>query len=165
MYKWFDHFFFHLFLNFLDSRGLFSLRISNSPSRILPKYVGSKARWSPWLFIILYLLYDLVPHSTIGLLYVRFILIYLYGWGFLYLYLRYTTFSVPAFRDVIDIPLVVRRLHKSRAEVCLVGLCQVIRICNNFSESLPLISFLSRLGKNLGLGMMWRFLYLILEAR
>jgi len=25
---------------------------------------------------------------------------------------------VPAFRDVIDVPLVVRRLHKSRKEVC-----------------------------------------------
>lgn len=28
-------------------------------------------------------------------------------------------FVVPAFRDVIDIPLVVRRLHKSRNEVFL----------------------------------------------
>lgn len=25
--------------------------------------------------------------------------------------------AVPAFRDVIDVPLVVRRLHKSRKEV------------------------------------------------
>ena len=27
--------------------------------------------------------------------------------------------AVPAFRDVIDVPLVVRRLHKSRSEVCI----------------------------------------------
>jgi hypothetical protein len=27
--------------------------------------------------------------------------------------------TVPAFRDVIDVPLVVRRLHKSRPEVCV----------------------------------------------
>lgn len=31
--------------------------------------------------------------------------------------LMFSLFAVPAFRDVIDVPLVVRRLHKSRQEV------------------------------------------------
>jgi hypothetical protein len=33
--------------------------------------------------------------------------------------------AVPAFRDVIDVPLVVRRLHKSRSEVCMILLASV----------------------------------------
>lgn len=41
---------------------------------------------------------------------------------------------MPAFRDVIDVPLVVRRLHKSRKEVCqqhfidLIFVTQIIQI-------------------------------------
>ncbi|GJV41665.1 hypothetical protein Tco_1420105 [Tanacetum coccineum] len=31
--------------------------------------------------------------------------------------------QVPAFRDVIDVPLVVRRLHKSRKEISKPSLC------------------------------------------
>jgi len=31
-------------------------------------------------------------------------------------------FAVPAFRDIIDVPLVVRRLHKSAKEVYLASL-------------------------------------------
>jgi hypothetical protein len=34
--------------------------------------------------------------------------------------------AVPAFRDVIDVPLVVRRLHKSRSEVCMILIESVI---------------------------------------
>lgn len=44
---------------------------------------------------------------------------------------------MPAFRDVIDVPLVVRRLHKSRKEVCqqhlliLYSVAQIIQITSN----------------------------------
>jgi hypothetical protein len=56
---------------------------------------------------------------------------------------------VPAFRNVIDVPLVVRRLHKSREEVCF-------RTQNNVNELIyygSMIHFLVvQVRKNLGVG-------------
>lgn len=43
------------------------------------------------------------------------------------LFFFFCGFPVPAFRDVIDIPLVVRRLHKSREEVGLSSTTNLIK--------------------------------------
>lgn len=51
----------------------------------------------------------------------------LWLWAFqgFFLYLIYTS-AVPAFRDVIDVPLVVRRLHRSRKEVLVSKSCREV---------------------------------------
>lgn len=72
---------------------------------------------------------------------------------------------VPAFRDVIDVPLVVRRIHKSRSEVKISWYGKDFAIMQ-FSFSVPWLgSCWFRWGRNLALQRMWRWSFLILVDR
>lgn len=59
--------------------------------------------------------------------------------------------TVPAFRDVIDVPLVVRRLHKSRSEVCFILLESVTLESNPYCWFLTSTVFISQVRKELGI--------------
>ena len=89
-----------LFFPDIDSWRLFSLRVPNTPPRVLSKY-ATFLNFNLFLFVLEKYFLSFLP--TV--------------FCFTALPLFPCYFPVPAFRDVIDVPLVVRRLHKSRKEV------------------------------------------------